>query len=182
MRLGARAPAGIVLVDGGTSQMDDRGGAGWEEMSRRLAPRRLAGTTVEDFMQLMRQETADWQPDEAVFPILLADYEVDDQERITPRLSYERHMCILRAIWDYKTYTRFSQVRCRVLMVPARPAEPHSEFEREWVAAKERGIALAQRDIKDLQVAWVEETIHDVPLQRPLVLAKLIAEFTTGLR
>ena len=132
-------------------------------------------------MRLMLQETAAWQPDEAVFPILLADYEVDDQERITPRLSYERHMRILRAIWDYKTYSRFSQVRCPVLMVPAHPAEPHSEFERDWVAAKERGIALAQRDIKDLQVAWVEDTVHDVPLQRPAVLAKLIADFEVGL-
>jgi pimeloyl-ACP methyl ester carboxylesterase len=181
MRLGRQAPGGIVLVDGGTSQMDDRGGASWEEMSQRLAPPRLEGTTVEDFMRLMRKETADWQPDEAVFPILLADFEVDDQERITPRLSYERHMRILRAIWDFKTYTRFSQVRCPALMIPARPAEPFSEFEREWVEAKQRGVALAQKGIKDLQVSWMENTIHDIPLQRPLELAKLIADFAAGL-
>jgi len=129
----------------------------------------------------MRQETAGWQPDEAVFPILLADYEVDDQERITPRLSYERHMRILRAIWDFKTYTRFSQVSCPTLMIPARPPGPVSEFQRDWVEAKERGIALAQEGIKDLQVSWMEDTIHDIPLQRPVELARLIADFAAGL-
>ena len=102
---------------------------------------------------------------------------MDEEEKITPRLTYERHMRILRAIWDFKTYTRFSQVRCPVLMVPARPPEPHSEFEQNWVAAKERGVALAQESIQNLQVAWMEDTIHDIPLQRPAELAKLIADF-----
>ena len=181
MRFGARAPRGIVLVDGGITQMDDRGGETWESISQRLAPPRLDGMTVEAFMRMIKRETATWQPDEAVFPILLADFEVDDQEQISPRLSYDRHMRILRAIWDFKTYSRFSEVRCPVLMVPARPPAPLSEFEQNWVAAKERGVALAQESMHDLQVAWMEDTIHDIPLQRPAELAKLIADFAAGL-
>jgi hypothetical protein len=66
-------------------------------------------------------------------------------------------------------------------MVPARPPEPLSEFEQNWVAARERGVALAQESIQNLQVAWMEYTIHDIPLQRPAELAKLIADFATGL-
>jgi pimeloyl-ACP methyl ester carboxylesterase len=181
MHMGPRAPRGIVLVDGGITQMNDRAGETWESISQRLAPPRLKGTTVETFMRMIKKETAAWQPDEAVFPILLADFEVDDLERITPRLTYERHMRILRAIWDFKTYSRFSLVRCPVLMVPARPPVPHSEFEQNWVAAKERGVALAQESIQNLQVTWMEDTIHDIPLQRPAELASLIASFATGL-
>jgi pimeloyl-ACP methyl ester carboxylesterase len=161
--------------------MDDRGGETWESISQRLAPPRLDGMTVEAFMRMIKQETATWQPDEAVFPILLADFEVDDQEQISPRLSYDRHMRILRAIWDFKTYSRFSEVRCPVLMVPARPPAPLSEFEQNWVAAKERGVALAQQSMQNLQVTWMEDTIHDIPLQRPVELARLIAEFATRL-
>jgi len=179
--LGERTPRGIVLVDGGINQMDDRSGETWERISQRLAPPRFEGMTVDAFMQMIRKETAAWHPDEAVFPILLADFEVDDQERITPRLTYERHMRILRAIWDFKTYTRFSQVRCPVLMVPARPPGPHSEFELNWVATKQRGVALAQQNIKNLQVAWMDDTIHDIPLQRPAELANLIDDFAARL-
>jgi pimeloyl-ACP methyl ester carboxylesterase len=181
MPLGERSPRGIVLVDGGITQMDDRDGETWESLSVRLAPPRLEGMTVETFMHMLRMETAGWRPDEAVFPILLADFEVDEEEKISPRLTYERHMRILRAIWDFKAYTRFSQVRCPVLMVPARPPAPHSDFEQNWVAAKERGVALAQQSIEDLQVAWMEDTIHDIPLQRPQELARLIADFALGL-
>jgi pimeloyl-ACP methyl ester carboxylesterase len=181
LHIGARAPRGIVLVDGGITQMDDRDGETWESISQRLAPPRLDGTTVEAFLRMIRKETAAWHPDEAVFPILLADFEVDEQERITPRLTYERHMRILRAIWDFKTYTRFGQVRCPMLMVPARPPAPLSEFEQNWVAARERGVALAQESMHNLQVAWMEDTIHDIPLQRPAELAKLIADFAAGL-
>jgi len=181
MRFGALAPRGIVLVDGGITQMDDRGGETWESISLRLAPPRLDCMTVEAFMRMIKRETATWQPDEGVFPILLADFEVDDQEQISPRLSYDRHMRILRAIWDFKTYSRFSEVRCPVLMVPARPPAPLSEFEQNWVAAKERGVALAQQSMQNLQVTWMEDTIHDIPLQRPVELARLIAEFATRL-
>jgi len=179
--IGEREPRGIVLVDGGITQLDDRDGETWESLSGRLAPPRLEGMTVEAFMQMMRTETAAWQPNDAVFPILLADFEVDEEDKIRPRLTYERHMRILRAIWDFKAYTRFSQVRCPVLMVPARPPAPHSEFERNWVAAKERGVKLAQESMQDLQVAWMEDTIHDVPLQRPEELARLVADFAAKL-
>ncbi len=180
LRMGERAPRGLVMVDGGINQMDDRRGETWESLSQRLAPPPPQDMTVEAFMHTIRKNTAAWHPDEAVFPILLADYEVDDQERITPRLTHERHLRILRAIWDFKAYTRFSQVRCPVLMIPARPPGPRSEFELNWVAAKERGVALAQQSIQNLQVTWLEDTIHDIPLQRPAELAKLIADFAAG--
>ena len=49
---GERAPRGIVLVDGGITQMDDRDGETWESLSERLAPPRLEGMTVEAFMQM----------------------------------------------------------------------------------------------------------------------------------
>jgi pimeloyl-ACP methyl ester carboxylesterase len=181
MRIGARAPRGIVLVDDGIAQMDNRGGETWEGISQRLAPPRLDGKTVHAFMRMTKKETAAWHPDKAVFPILLADFEVDEEEKISPRLTFERHMRILRAIWDFETSTHFSQVHCPVLMVPARPPAPLSEFEQNWVAAKERGVALAQQSMQNLQVVWMDDTIHDIPLQRPTELAALIADFAARL-
>jgi pimeloyl-ACP methyl ester carboxylesterase len=52
--VGPRAPAGIVLVDGGMNQFDDSG-LSWEEVRERLTPPRLAGTPLAEFMQLLQQ-------------------------------------------------------------------------------------------------------------------------------
>ena len=90
-------------------------------------------------------------------------------------------MQIVRAIWEFKTYDRFQRLHCPVLMVPARPPEPHSESERQFLASKERGIARAQREIPGLQVDWMRDSIHDIPLQHPVELAHLINDFAASL-
>jgi pimeloyl-ACP methyl ester carboxylesterase len=46
---------------------------------------------------------------------------------------------------------------------------------------KRKGLALAQERAHAAQVVWMEDTIHDVPLQRPEELARVIDEFLLGL-
>jgi len=174
---GLRSPSRLVLVDGGFSQLDDQQGATWEATSERLAPPRLAGMPLDLFMVRIREWTAAWRPDEAVFPIILANFQIDENDNIAPYLTYERHMCILREIWEFQTYQRFGGVRCPVLMVPAISPAPHSPQDKLSLAAKERGIALAQQSIRHLEVNWMKDTIHDIPLQRPTELATLILNF-----
>jgi pimeloyl-ACP methyl ester carboxylesterase len=183
--IGARAPLGLVLVDGGMIQMGDMPGASWETISQRLAPPRLAGTPLDTFMSNIKQWNTRWLPageaGEQIASIYLASFSVDEQECITPQLSYERHMDILRAMWEFPTYERFAQLRCPVLMVPASPPHP-DETEQQHTEMKRRGIEQARALIPQLQVHWMHDTIHDIPLQRPIELAGLIADFTTGLR
>jgi hypothetical protein len=42
---------------------------------------------------------------------------------------------------------------------------------------KRKGIALAEQRALSLKVAWMNDTIHDVPLQRPQELAGAIRSF-----
>jgi pimeloyl-ACP methyl ester carboxylesterase len=90
-------------------------------------------------------------------------------------------MQIVRAMWEFKTYERFAHLRCPVIMVPARASEPLSPQEREFLAFKERGLAHAQETIRDVRIHWMENTIHDIPLQRPAELAALLAEFVDSI-
>jgi pimeloyl-ACP methyl ester carboxylesterase len=173
---GPLAPAAIILVDGGFNQMDQQGLA-WEQMRDLLTPPRLAGMPLEAFLSRLNSFNSRWQPDSEAAQIILANMEVTENETIYPRLTFERHMQIVRAMWEFQTYERFAAVRCPVLMIPARPAEPLSPQEREHLASKERGIALAQERIRNLRVHWMTDSIHDVPLQRPAELAEVIAEF-----
>jgi pimeloyl-ACP methyl ester carboxylesterase len=177
---GPRAPGGIVLVDGGAIQMD-AAGLTWEQMRDRLTPPRLAGAPLQAFLAQLNGHNPRWQPDSQAIQIILANFDVSEQETITPRLSFEHHMQIVRAMWDFKTYDHYPRLRCPVLIVPARPAEPLFSQEQEFLALKQRGVARAQESNRDVRVHWMEDTVHDIPLQRPAELAALLAEFAKGL-
>ena len=176
---GALSPAGLVLVDGGMTQMDDVPGATWEAARQRLAPPRLAGTPLETFLEHFSRPDGSWRPDDRAVQIILANFEISDQETISPHLSFDHHMQIVRAMWEFKTYERFERVRCPVRMISALPHEPQSPAEQEYVALKQRGIDQARRKIEDLDVHWMPDTVHDIPLQHPAELADLIADFST---
>ncbi len=178
---GPRAPSGIALVDGGATQMDEAG-LPWEQMRDRLTPPRLAGMPLQAFLAQLGSFNSRWQPDSQAIQIILANFDVTEQEIITPHLSFEHHMQIVRAMWEFKTYQYYTRLRCPVLIVPARPAEPLSPQEQEFLALKKRGVARAQETIKDVRVHWMEDSIHDIPLQRPAELAELLAEFAKGLK
>jgi pimeloyl-ACP methyl ester carboxylesterase len=174
---GARAPAKLVLVDGGFTQMDQIPGANWEQTRQRLTPPKLAGTSVESFLSMLAHPSQKWQPHDEAVQAILANFEISTDELIYPRLSLEHHMEILRSIWEFQTYERFTRLRCPVLMVPASPPGPLDADDRVHLELKQQGISKAQASIKDLRVRWMEDTIHDIPLQRPAELARLIVDF-----
>ena len=106
-----------------------------------------------------------WQPDDQAIQIILANFEVAADETISPRLSFEKHMQIVRAMWEFNTYDYYRQVRCPVLLLPARPAEPHLPAEAEYLAYKESGVEQALQLIPKVQVHWMLDTVHDIPLR-----------------
>ena len=175
---GARAPAGLVLVDGGFTQMDRFPGATWEEMRERLTPPKLVGMPVEEFLSRISGPSQKWQPDDPAIQAILANFEISEQETISPRLSLVHHMQILRAIWEYPTQERFQRVRCPVMIVAASPTGPFTADDEAFLEFKRRAVNDAQSQMENLRVHWMQDTIHDIPLQRPAELAGLIAEFT----
>lgn len=174
---GARAPCGIFLVDGGMIQMDAVPGATWESTRERLAPPRLAGTPLSQFLKRFTDNQRAWQPDDQSISIILANFEIDENEAIYPRLKFENHMQIVRAMWEFQTYQRFKQVRCPVCMLAAIPPQPWGAQEAAYVSMKQSGAQVAQEQISKLQIHWMTDTIHDVPLQRPEQLSRLLIDF-----
>lgn len=177
-QFGPYAPGAIVLVDGGIVQLNKVPGADWEATRLWLTPPRLAGMKLDDFIALLESPDSKWVPNDEMIQQILANFEIDEQERIYPRLNFEHHMQIVRNIWEYKLHDHYESIRCPVLMVPARPAEPLSTRERNFLEAKEQGINLAHEKIAQLKVLWMENSIHDIPLQRPFDLAAAIKSFS----
>jgi pimeloyl-ACP methyl ester carboxylesterase len=182
---GLLAPSGIVLVDGGMVQLDDSPGVTWEEIKKRLTPPKLAGLSLDEFIDRLRGWNADWLPDgeagEEILNIILANFAVDEDEHISPRLDFENHMQIVRAMWEFKTYAHYSRLRCPVLMLPVRPKEPLSERDQIFLEAKQRGVARAEESISRLQVDWMKDSIHDVILQRSAEVAERITAFARSI-
>jgi pimeloyl-ACP methyl ester carboxylesterase len=174
---GPLAPAAILLVDGGMTQLDDEPGGTWEGVRDHLAPPQLEGVPLETFLAGLAGLSPGWQPDDHAVQIYLSNFDVSADEILSPRLTYERHLQILRATWEYKTYERFDRVKCPVLLVPIRPVRPDSPEESDQLARKERGLDQARHRIADLTLHWMPEGAHDIPLQRPTELADLIADF-----
>ena len=179
--VGPRAPAGIVLVDGGMHQFDQAPDASWESTRQRLEPPPLAGMPLEELLARIHNPSHGWQPDDAAIQIILANFEISVDETVFPRLSFEHHMQIVRALWEFQTYARYERLRCPALLVPARPALPYSDPERHFLTSKERGIQLLTGRFSNIRVHWMPDTVHDIPLQRPAELAGIMLDFVTAL-
>ena len=178
---GSRAPAGVILVDGGLIQLDAIPGAAWEETRARLEPPRLAGVHRDDFIARLSRVNSHWKPDKQSLQIILANFELSPEDVLTPRLTYERHMQIVRAMWEFQNYERYSRLRCPALVLPSRPSKPFSPVEEVFLELKERGIQQALAAQPALQVNWMEDSIHDIPLQHSARLAAQIARFASQL-
>jgi pimeloyl-ACP methyl ester carboxylesterase len=181
VRSGPAAPAGVVLVDGGIGHLRDMPGATWAAVRRALTPPRLDGTPLEELRSWFHRPDRAWIPDPIQEQAILANFRID-QGRVWPRLTFERHMLIVEAMWAFALYQRYSQVRCPVLMLPVRPpAAAAGPRELSHLEVKRRGLDQASRRLRSLHVRWLEDTVHDVLLHRPDRLAEEIILFARSL-
>lgn len=180
--MGPRSPAGLVLVDGGMVQINDIPGATWEIVSQRLAPPHLEGLLVDDYIARYRELNAGWQPDQQVISIILASYEISPEETLVPRLAHDFHMQCLHEMWKFPTFDVISRLRCPMLVAAAKPSETPTDFEAIFLALKTSGISRLQQIQPQAQVFWMENSIHDIPLQNPDALARVAGAFIQSSR
>jgi pimeloyl-ACP methyl ester carboxylesterase len=174
---GQAAPAGLAVIDGGITQLDDTPGATWEAAERALTPPRLAGTPLADLQARLESLHPDWPTDVPWREIILANFEVRADGTVAPHFPFDKHMQVVRAMWEFRTYDAFDRLHCPVLMVAARPPESAGTRDQTYLEMKARGEAQARRRIQDLEFVWMTDTDHDVPLHRPERLARLLLDF-----
>ena len=171
--------AGLVLVDGGTIEPSVLPGFTWERTQQELTPPDFTGVTVEDLVQRQAGRARDCLEPQ-IEAILLANFNISPSRFISPRLKLKNHMQIVRALWEHKPSKMFPQVKCPVLLVPAW-SEPVDERMAQFLEMKKTMNNKAQALLPRVKVVNMEDTIHDVPLQRPQELAKAILNFAQEL-
>ncbi len=174
---GRLSPAGLVLVDGGVVQLDDLPGATWGSVRETLAPPIWNGIRREALVARLGDPRRAFPIRGQALEAALANFRFHPDGSVAPRLSRRHHMRLLHALWQFPTYHVLAQVACPVLILPVRPPAPVSPLDLLHLESKRRGIERAREVIRRVEVEWMVNSHHDLPLQRPRKLAKAIAEF-----
>ena len=176
LELGYRMPttfAGVVCVDGGTIELSTRF-PDWESCAGALAPPRTTGRPVTDIESYMHQAHPGW-PEEGI-AAQMANFILREDGTVEPRLSFDNHMQLLRALWDHHPSTRYPGMKVPVLFFPADSGSPSN-----WTDDKRASVDAAVSAIPRAAAHWFAPADHDVHAQFPLELADVIHQsLSTG--
>ena len=167
------AASGLCFVDGGMVEPSARYPS-LDEARVHMAPPVLTGMTVDQFLERVRNGNQARMMAPRVEEAVLTNFAVLEDNTIRPQLSRENHIRIIEALWDHHPPQLYPRVECPVLILPARQGSNPAEMER--LERKEGGIAAAAGSMQRSKVVWLEDSVHDVPLQRPELVASVIRE------
>lgn len=153
---------GIACIDGGTIELGHRFPT-WEACEAALAPPRLAGTAASRIEAAIRATHPDW-PEDGIAGAM-HNFEVMPDGTVRPWLARDRHLAILRALWEHRPSTRYAGIADPVLLVPA------DSGDAGWTAEKRAGVDRAVASLARARARWFSPADHDVHAQYPDELA-----------
>lgn len=176
VELGAHHPdriGGIIAVDGGFIELADRFES-WDACRAALSPPALVGTPLTVMEQRIRSFHPSW-PEEGLRGAL-ANFEVRDDGTVAPWLTFDRHLQILRALYEHHPSAVFPSIEVPVLLVPADTGDV------AWTADKRAAVDAALDALPNGSAHWFSPADHDIHAQHPLELAELFARWESTLR
>lgn len=175
LELGYRLPdlfAGVVCVDGGTIELSGRF-PDWDSCAKALAPPRTQGRPAADIEAFMRQAHPGW-PEEGV-AAQMANFLQREDGTVEPRLGFDNHMQLLRALWEHHPSSRYADIKVPVLFVPADSGVPS-----DWTNDKRSSVESATSAIPRSEAHWFAPADHDLHAQFPVELADVIHDAVTS--
>ncbi len=163
VRLAARRPelvAGLALVDGGWLDLSSSF-ASWEACAAALRPPDVDGRPAEELRRLIAGEHPDWSA--SAVDATLANLRELPDGTVRRRLPIDRHMRIVRSMWDDPPWRDLAQIGVPVLMLAALNAT-RPDGKRSLVA---KAAAL----VADARVREYRGGDHDLHAQQPKQVA-----------
>ena len=99
----------------------------------------------------------------------------DEEGLIQDILRPDNHAQVLEAMWNEPASDTWPRIACPALIVAAGPMPERANS--EFALWKQEGVKAASEAIRNNQVHWVPETIHDVGWHKPDELARVIKDF-----
>jgi pimeloyl-ACP methyl ester carboxylesterase len=160
------AVRGIVCVDGGWLE-PSQAFPSWEACLEVLAPPRLAGLGRDAIEGYIRGAHPDWP--ETGIAGTLANFDLRPDGTVVPWLTFDRHVDILRGLWEHHPSRRYPEVRVPVLLVPADTGDASREAQRR------DGVGLALSSLASARATWFTGD-HDIHAQHPRELADVMID------
>ena len=169
--------SGVVMVDGGFIEPSSREGWTWELAEREMSPPLFNKLKLDTLKKRIKQGNLQtiWTPE--IEQIIMDNFYQDDIGFSHPHLSRTNHMKIVRALWDHKPSELMPRLDLPTLVLAARGFAQGTPMDK----MRENMVNRAEQLLPNGKLIWLEDTIHDVPLQRPRDLANLIITFSSGL-
>ncbi|MGA0785763.1 MAG: alpha/beta fold hydrolase [Ilumatobacteraceae bacterium] len=157
---------GICAVDGGLISLSERFGS-WDECVEVLQPPRLAGVDGAAFERMLRRSYSGW-PESAITGAL-GNMQRHDDGTMSPWLTFDRHLKVLRGLWEHTPHEIVAAIRCPVLFTPADSGD-------EWSRHKRDDYQRAMRQNERVRVEWFSPAHHDLHAQYPARWAAVLHE------
>ena len=157
---------GIACVDGGWIDLTHF--ESWEACERAMAPPRIQGLAFTEIEAMIRGRHATWP--EAGILGALACFEVRADGTVAPWLTFERHLRIVRSMWEQRMPEVLAAVDVPALLLPCDDGSgsAHMARKRETVAAAEAHIPVSRTH-------WFDAG-HDVHAQHPELVAGVLVD------
>ena len=120
---------GMAWVDGGMIDASARYSS-VEDAKLEMAPPDFTGVRAEGFLERVRSRRLGNGMSPEVADIVLANFEVLEDQTIRARLSRANHLRIIEALWDHRPAELYGKVQCPVLIMPARQQDSSATQER----------------------------------------------------
>jgi pimeloyl-ACP methyl ester carboxylesterase len=163
----------LLLVDGGTGQLSAYPQWTREQAMERLAPPRFAGTPRATFLEYIKQGPLGKQWSPQLENIFLHIVKLRPDDTVAPRLAFENHLQIIGALWDQPTHALYQRVSCPITLVVAEPATI-DENRADFLTQRNIDLTTLAQLYPEITILRMQDTVHDVPLQRPQELAEII--------
>jgi pimeloyl-ACP methyl ester carboxylesterase len=172
------ALAGLALVDGALLGVAEWAGPTLDGARHRLAPPRFAVPLADWLARAGRFDAGGSGGQAWVRDYLRAGVDVDDQGVARSRFQFDNHMQVVDALYGQRPPDLYPLVDCPVLLCPAAdPADSDAHAE-----AKRGAAVRASSLLPSATLTWFEDTMHDIPLQRPAELAAELARFADSVK
>lgn len=171
LELAARHPGlvgALAGIDGGTIELRRRF-ATWEACAVALRPPPLTGVPRAEIERRLRAAHPGW-PDSGIEG-QLACFEVRADGTVAPWLTLDRHLQVLRGLWEHRPSERYPLVQDPVLLVGA----DTPDADPVHLAGKRDDLAAAAAALPRARVEWMTGD-HDLHAQHPAQVAALLAD------
>src|SRR5205807_1083536 len=146
--LAAKPPevvAALALIDGGWYDPANEFPS-WEAAAEALRPRPIDGLPAERLREALRDSHPGWSAE--AIEATMANMRIWPDGTLSRRLPVEKHMRIVRSMWDDPPVRYYASVTQPVLLMPALPADPdRAAARRSRVEAA--GAALPHASLRE---------------------------------